>query len=354
MAYQPIENYGIIGDMHTCALVGMDGSIDWFCCPHFDSPSVFAAILDHKKGGRFQIAPVQTQGVKHRQFYWPDTNVLITRFLSPEGVGEVTDYMPVGTRKKNSGHRLVRRVTVVRGSMKFRMECRPAFNYARDPHELSILPEGACFQSSSLSLGLATRLPLQKDGNAAVAEFTLNEGQRVTLVLRDLEAGAGWLPDFIQNLSEHWEKRIAGFDPSIEPSIRDFLSEFARERTSRGSLELMRKARQLMSVLAPGAEEKASPGEIETFRYEHPKLCRDPREYVDRGQVFLTIEPDDPAPGYLPAAMGETGRRVCGMAVDYGHWDATLRDCVKLVTEKPGVDADYAVRLLSTNALGFY
>ncbi len=191
MAYQPIENYGIIGDMHTCALVGMDGSIDWFCCPHFDSPSVFAAILDHKKGGRFQIAPVQTQGVKHRQFYWPDTNVLITRFLSPEGVGEVTDYMPVGARKKNSGHRLVRRVTVVRGSMKFRMECRPAFNYARDPHELSILPEGACFQSPSLSLGLATHLPLQKDGNAAVAEFTLNEGQRVTLVLRDLEAGAG-------------------------------------------------------------------------------------------------------------------------------------------------------------------
>ncbi len=191
MAYQPIENYGIIGDMHTCALVGMNGSIDWFCSPHFDSPSVFAAILDHKKGGRFQIAPIKTQAVKHRQFYWPDTNVLITRFLSPEGVGEVTDYMPVGARKKNSGHRLVRRVTVVRGSMKFRMECRPAFNYARDPHELSILPEGACFQSPSLSLGLATRLPLQKDGNAAVAEFTLNEGQRVTFVLRDLEAGAG-------------------------------------------------------------------------------------------------------------------------------------------------------------------
>ncbi len=191
MAYQPIENYGIIGDMHTCALVGMNGSIDWFCCPHFDSPSVFAALLDHKKGGRFQIAPIKTQAVKHRQFYWPDTNVLITRFLSPEGVGEVTDYMPAGARKKNGGHRLVRRVTVVRGSMAFRMECRPAFNYARDPHEISILPEGACFQSSSLSLGLATRVPLQRDGNAAVAEFTLNEGQRVTFVLRDLEAGAG-------------------------------------------------------------------------------------------------------------------------------------------------------------------
>ena len=80
MPYQPIENYGIIGDMHTLALVGMDGSIDWLCFPHFDSPSIFAAILDDKKGGRFKIAPTN-KGATHKQFYWPDTNVLITRFL---------------------------------------------------------------------------------------------------------------------------------------------------------------------------------------------------------------------------------------------------------------------------------
>ena len=95
MAYQPIENYGLIGDLHTVALVGMNGSIDWFCFPSFDSPSVFAAILDAKKGGRFKISPT-CEGITHKQYYWPETNVLITRFFSPDGVGQITDYMPAG------------------------------------------------------------------------------------------------------------------------------------------------------------------------------------------------------------------------------------------------------------------
>ena len=86
MQYQPIENYGIVGNMRTLALVGMDGSIDWFCLPRFDSPSVFAAILDDGKGGRFRIAPT-VAGAAQKQLYWPETNVLITRFLSPDGVG---------------------------------------------------------------------------------------------------------------------------------------------------------------------------------------------------------------------------------------------------------------------------
>ncbi len=77
MPYQPIENYGVIGNMYTTALVGMNGSIDWLCFPHFDSPSVFAGILDHEKGGRFQICPTK-DGARHKQFYWPDTNVLVT------------------------------------------------------------------------------------------------------------------------------------------------------------------------------------------------------------------------------------------------------------------------------------
>ena len=87
MAYQPIENYGIIGDMHTAALVGLNGSIDWLCFPHFDSPSVFAAILDDHKGGYFEIGPADVQSTP-KQFYWPETNVLVTRFLSTGGVGQ--------------------------------------------------------------------------------------------------------------------------------------------------------------------------------------------------------------------------------------------------------------------------
>ena len=97
MAYKPIESYGVIGDLHTVALVGMDGSIDWCCLPHFDSPSIFAAILDERKGGFFKIASLYE--AQHKQMYLPDSNVLVTRFLSPEGVGEVVDFMPVQDRE---------------------------------------------------------------------------------------------------------------------------------------------------------------------------------------------------------------------------------------------------------------
>jgi GH15 family glucan-1,4-alpha-glucosidase/kynurenine formamidase len=190
MAYQPIENYGVIGDMHSAALVGMDGSIDWFCFPHFDSPSVFATILDDKKGGRFKIAPV-ADGVSRKQLYWPDTNVLVTRFFAPGGVGEVIDYMPVGEPPNGRGlHQLIRRVRVDRGTMSFRMECSPAFDYARQEHKAEITSQGACFRSSQLSLGLAASVPVKQQGNGAVAEFNLMENQMAVFVLREIEPGA--------------------------------------------------------------------------------------------------------------------------------------------------------------------
>src|SRR5262245_27854560 len=95
MPYQRIEDYGLIGNLHTAALVGIDGSIDWLCLPRFDSPSVFAAILDDAKGGRFQIAAAG-KNIKYHQHYWPNTNILITRFMHADGIGEIADYMPVG------------------------------------------------------------------------------------------------------------------------------------------------------------------------------------------------------------------------------------------------------------------
>src|ERR1700756_4594078 len=107
MGYKPIESYGVIGDLHTVALVGIDGSIDWCCLPHFDSPSVFAAILDDQKGGSFRIASLYE--AQNKQMYMPDSNVLITRFLSPDGVGEVVDFMPVqGPREIRKIHQIVR------------------------------------------------------------------------------------------------------------------------------------------------------------------------------------------------------------------------------------------------------
>jgi GH15 family glucan-1,4-alpha-glucosidase len=191
MAYKPIEDYGIVGDMHSAALVGMDGSIDWFCFPHFDSPSIFAGILDETKGGRFKICPRDLSDVTLKQYYWPDTNVLVTRFLSPEGVGQIVDYMPVGVPHGEPGsHWLVRRVQIVRGSMAFRMECDPAFNYARDKHDTDISPDGTCFHAPGLSLGLVTDIPLQAQGTGVAADFSLQNGQTAVFVLRKVEGGS--------------------------------------------------------------------------------------------------------------------------------------------------------------------
>ena len=100
--YQPIEDYGLIGDMHTVALVGKDGSIDFMSFPSFDSATIFAALLDRRRGGRFVIAP-DLSGSAQKQLYIPDTNVLITRWLSAAGVAEVSDFMPVGGRRLTSG-----------------------------------------------------------------------------------------------------------------------------------------------------------------------------------------------------------------------------------------------------------
>ena len=188
MGYQPIENYGLIGNMHTTALVGMDGSIDWLCLPHFDSPSVFAGILDHQKGGRFKISPTDG-GVRYKQFYWPDTNVLVTRFLSADGVGQIIDFMPVGISKQDPrANALVRRVQMVRGSMAFRMDCTPAFNYARDRHDTKLHNNGATFHTPALGLGLVSPFALKQDGDTVKTDFTLQEGQVVVFVLRQLES----------------------------------------------------------------------------------------------------------------------------------------------------------------------
>ena len=185
MPYLPIEDYGIIGNMHTVALVGTNGSIDWFCTPNFDSPSVFAAILDEKKGGHFKIAPAYYQeDLTTKQMYWPETNVLVTRFLSSEGVGEVIDFMPVGEHHSQHNHNeLIRRVNVVRGTMTFRMECFPAFNFARNRHEVYVNGNGADMISEGITIRLSCTMPLERSGDGLVSEFTLQEGQTATFAL---------------------------------------------------------------------------------------------------------------------------------------------------------------------------
>ncbi len=194
MPYLPIENYGVIGNLHTVALVGLDGSIDWFCYPHFDSPSVFGAILDDRRGGRFRIAPAG-DGARTKQMYFPDTNVLITRFLARDGVGSVIDFMPVGHVENDpESHRLIRLVRVTRGTVTFRMTCHPAFDYARAKHTTTILPDGAVFEAPDLTLGLATVVPLRADGDGVTATFTLKEDESAAFLLANAAHGRPCAP----------------------------------------------------------------------------------------------------------------------------------------------------------------
>jgi GH15 family glucan-1,4-alpha-glucosidase len=213
--YQPIENYGLIGNMRTAALVGMDGSIDWLCLPHFDSPSVFAAILDDQKGGRFRIAPV-CQPLRHKQFYWPDTNILVTRFLHADGIGQVEDYMPVGI-SEGAQDKLIRRVRVVRGELPFRLQCVPAFDYARAGHECHLGERCAMFSGGGLRLGLAAPFALTRDGDGVVADFTLHEGENATFVLRRLEPehqlggcpGVGASEELFRDTVDYWRRWLS-------------------------------------------------------------------------------------------------------------------------------------------------
>jgi GH15 family glucan-1,4-alpha-glucosidase len=211
MSYQPIENYGIIGDLHTVALVGMHGSIDMMCLPHFDSPSVFAALLDEEKGGRFSIAPC-LDDARHKQLYLPDTNVLITRFLSEQGVAEVSDFMPI--EEGEHIHDLVRRAKTVRGEVRFRMVCAPRFDYARATHTAEKQQDGLLFNSrgpDGTVLRLRSSVPVRIVDGDAVAEFVLRAGESASFVLEQSGAGGdspsgcpGYIPESFKSTVNFW------------------------------------------------------------------------------------------------------------------------------------------------------
>jgi GH15 family glucan-1,4-alpha-glucosidase len=184
-----IGDHGVIGDLHTVALVGLDGSIDWCCLPTFDSPSLFAAILDERQGGRFSIAPVD-QGIR-KQMYLPETNVLLTRFLHTDGVGEVMDFMPIEQDEAGACPRrrqIVRIVSVARGTARFRLECAPAFNYGRDRHVAVPHKRGVVFRAGGMAVGLVSPVPFAVSQGVCTAEFSLSAGQSVTFFLIHLDA----------------------------------------------------------------------------------------------------------------------------------------------------------------------
>ncbi|MGW7130671.1 glycoside hydrolase family 15 protein [Streptomyces bobili] len=180
--YLPIADHGLIGDLRTVALVGTDGTIDWYCCPSFDAPSVFASLLDADRGGSFALAAAVTARTK--QFYFPDTNVLITRFYTEDGVGEVQDFMPVTDNALEiERHRLIRRVVCVRGTVPFRVRVAPRFHYGTASHTLRMSPDAAVFTCADTRLALTATVALEGDGTDVRAEFKLSEGESAVFAL---------------------------------------------------------------------------------------------------------------------------------------------------------------------------
>jgi len=184
---QPIENYGIIGDLTTAALVSLGGSIDFMCFPHFDSPTIFAALLDDRRGGRFSIE-AQSGEFKNRQNYFPDTNILLTRFLGKNGIAEISDFMAM--QHLGNSHNLVRRVKVVRGEIAFRMIFAPKFDYGRVGHTIEKRPHEVIFVPAKRDLSvlrLRSNHPIRVENGEAVAHFKLGVGDLVWFILEHVQ-----------------------------------------------------------------------------------------------------------------------------------------------------------------------
>jgi GH15 family glucan-1,4-alpha-glucosidase len=201
--YPRISDHGLIGDLQTAALVATDGAIDFFCCPRFDSPTVFASLLDADKGGYFRITPASDSYVS-KQLYFPDTAMLITRFMTPGGVGEVVDFMPVVEGGPTNRHRLVRQLRVARGQMQFVLEIQPRFDYGRVSHSLEMSDEGAVFRTlegMELTVHAAGRRPIseggayvERVGNGVRAFISMEEGVTGGVMLESMGGQPRALP----------------------------------------------------------------------------------------------------------------------------------------------------------------
>ncbi|WP_448005184.1 glycoside hydrolase family 15 protein [Agromyces bauzanensis] len=181
--YPNIADHGLIGDLQCAALVDTNGTIDWFCFPRFDSPSVFASLLDRERGGYCRIRPA-TDDYVTRQLYLPNTAILITRFMTEAGVGEVIDFMPVAEGPATDRHRLVRLIRVVRGSMDFVVEIQPRFDYGRASHTIDLRDDGAVFASDDATLTVRRAgEPILRGTERAGHVELVDDGLRVTATL---------------------------------------------------------------------------------------------------------------------------------------------------------------------------
>ncbi|MGT2526445.1 glycoside hydrolase family 15 protein [Streptomyces nojiriensis] len=209
--YPPIAEHGLVGDLQTAALVSSRGVVDWFAAPRFDSPSIFAALLDHDRGGHFELSPEHPDATC-KQLYYPDTAILVTRFMSPDGVGEVIDFMtPDQTRTPSDRHTLVRAVRCVRGSVDFTLDCRPRFDYGRAEHRLDVDGNGAVFRAPGIDAYLQGTFPLERDGQDVRGRVRLSAGESGGAVFTVCASGGeAPAPPTVEGLTaQFWD--VAGF-----------------------------------------------------------------------------------------------------------------------------------------------
>ena len=212
--YPPIEDHGLIGDLQTAALVDTNGTIDWFCFPRFDSPSVFASLLDAERGGFCSIRPA-TDDYVTRQLYLPNTAILITRFMTEVGVGEVIDFMPVAEGPATDRHRLVRLLRVVRGTMDFEAEIQPRFDYGRATHTIEPTEgEGAVFRSGDQALTVHRVGEFVLHGTERADIVAVGRGQRVQHRLQRTAAAGGDGVDLVPHPARRpWFARVIAARP---------------------------------------------------------------------------------------------------------------------------------------------
>lgn len=181
-AQRPIDAHGIIGDMRSAALVNDQGSIDFFCWPEFDSPSIFCSLLDSPAAGIFELAPVLADA-RRQQIYLPDSNVLQTRWLGAEAVVEVTDLLTIDDDPEQLPL-LIRRVRVVSGQATLRLHCAPRLDYGRATTGARQEGDSVCFEAPGQpGLRLLGDQPLHLERDSARAEFVLQQGQGAEFIL---------------------------------------------------------------------------------------------------------------------------------------------------------------------------
>jgi GH15 family glucan-1,4-alpha-glucosidase len=224
-----IAEHGLIGYLQTAALVSTDGSVDWFCCPRFDSPSVFGALLDDERGGHLRVRPAD-RAYESKQMYLPDTAVLVTRFLTEAGAGEVVDFMPPVGRDATENHRLVRMLRCVRGEMTFEVDVAPRFDYGRKAHRTELTPHGAVFSTDALTLTLH---PVREPEDARLAQVRVDEGDlRITIGLT-----AGDVRGFVLESAADGpprEIRVAEFQRMFDEAVTFWRSWLAVRATGGG------------------------------------------------------------------------------------------------------------------------